>query len=87
MNLLEDENIPIRINKVSSMGVQLADGQEYPPTCVFLDGRAFVWTPPAIDKTKAMPNGHGWEAWTNDIWVLFELTTPRPGAYMIVSLS
>ncbi|WFD18181.1 hypothetical protein MCAP1_000385b, partial [Malassezia caprae] len=66
------------INKVSSLGVQLADGQEFPPTCIFLDGRAFVWTPPAIDKMKAMPNGHGWEAWSNDIWSLFEITTPRP---------
>ncbi|WFD21705.1 aminodeoxychorismate synthase [Malassezia equina] len=78
VNILEDESLPIRINKVSSSGVQLADGQEYPPTCIFLDGRAFVWNVPPIDKMQAMPNGHGWEAWTNDIWSLFELTTPRP---------
>ncbi|WFD25403.1 hypothetical protein MNAN1_000366e, partial [Malassezia nana] len=67
------------ITQVSASGVKLADGQEYPPTCIFLDGRAFVWSPPAVDKMKAMPNGLGWEAWSNDLWSIFELTAPRPG--------
>lgn len=82
MNILEDESLPIRITQVSASGVRLADGQEYPATCIFLDGRAFVWSPPAVDKMKAMPNGLGWEAWNNDLWSIFELTAPRPGTFM-----
>lgn len=78
MNILEDDSLPIRAVKVTPTGINLADGLVVPPTCIFHDGKVFVWTPPPVDPMSAMPNGKGWEAWNNDVWSLFELTSPRP---------
>lgn len=71
--------MPIRIANVTPTEIKLADGLVVPSTCAFLNGKVFLWTPPPIDPMSAMPNGKGWESWTNDIWMLFELVVPRPG--------
>ncbi|EDP44436.1 hypothetical protein MGL_0918 [Malassezia globosa CBS 7966] len=26
-----------------------------------------------------MPNGKGWEDWTDDVWTIFDITSPKPG--------
>ncbi|PKI83094.1 hypothetical protein MVES_003101 [Malassezia vespertilionis] len=78
VNILQDDSLPIRIAKVTPDLVRLADGVTVPPTCIFLNGQAFVWTPPKIDAAAAVPSGKGWEAWSNDIWTLFELVFPKP---------
>lgn len=84
-NILEDESLPIRISNVSSSEIKLADGLVIPSPCIFLNGRVFLWKPPHIDPFKAMPNGKGWESWTNEIWTLFELVVPRPGMSLLTT--
>ena len=79
--------MPIRIANVTPTEIKLADGLVVPSTCAFLNGKVFLWTPPPIDPMSAMPNGKGWESWTNDIWMLFELVVPRPGKNVQVSLT
>ncbi|WFD29494.1 hypothetical protein MSPP1_000503 [Malassezia sp. CBS 17886] len=78
VNVLEDDSLPIRIAKVTPTKIYLRSGLVLPSTCIFINGKAFVWTPPRIDPQAAMPNGGGWEAWSNDIWTLLEITAPRP---------
>lgn len=84
-NILEDDNIPIRISKVTPNEIILADGLVIPPSCIFLNGKVFLWNPPRIDPMAAMPNGKGWEEWSNDIWALFELVSPRPGMLTLLT--
>ena len=79
-NILEDDTLPIRIAKVTAKEIKLADGLVGPSPCIFLNGKVFLWNPPNIDPMSAMPNGKGWESWVNDIWTLFEVVVPRPGA-------
>lgn len=73
--------MPIRINKVTPTEIKLEDGLTTPATCIFLNGKVFTWSPPHVDPMQAMPNGRGWEAWTADVWTLFELAEPRPGMF------
>lgn len=79
MNILEDDNIPIRVSNVSKDEIVLSDGLVLPPNCLFLNGHIFTWNTPVVKMMEAMPNGRGWEGWTNDIWSIFETVTPRPG--------
>ena len=82
MNINEDDSIPIRILKVSPTEIKLANGDVVPPTCIFLQGQTFVWTPPPVDPMTAMPSGKGWEAWTEDVWSIFDMTMPKPGTLL-----
>lgn len=82
VNINEDDSIPIRILKVSPTEIKLANGDVVPPTCIFLQGQTFVWTPPPVDPMTAMPSGKGWEAWTEDVWSIFDMTMPKPGTLL-----
>lgn len=59
--------------------IVLSDGLVLPPNCLFLNGHIFTWNTPIVKMLEAMPNGRGWEEWTDDIWSIFETVTPRPG--------
>lgn len=83
MNIVEDESVPIRILKVSPNEIHLVNGDVVPSTCVFLHGHPFIWTPPTVDPMTAMPNGKGWEDWTDDVWTIFDITSPKPGSYTL----
>lgn len=78
VNIVEDESVPIRILKVSPNEIHLVNGDVVPSTCVFLHGHPFIWTPPIVDPMIAMPNGKGWEDWTDDVWTIFDITSPKP---------
>ena len=82
VNINEDDSIPIRILKVSPTEIKLANGDVVPPTCIFLQGQTFVWTPPPVDPMTAMPSGKGWEAWTEDVWSIFDMSMPKPGTLL-----
>ena len=82
VNINEDDSIPIRILKVSPTEIKLANGDVVPPTCIFLQGQTFVWSPPPVDPMTAMPSGKGWEAWTEDVWSIFDMTMPKPGTLL-----
>lgn len=82
VNINEDDSVPIRILKVSTTEIKLANGDVVPPTCIFLQGQTFVWTPPPVDPMTAMPSGQGWEAWSEDVWSIFDMTMPKPGTYV-----
>ncbi|WFD36953.1 hypothetical protein MCUN1_003845 [Malassezia cuniculi] len=82
-NILEDESIPIRVANVSKEEIVLADGLVLPPNCLFLNGHIFTWNTPVVKMMEVMPNGRGWEAWTDDIWTIFETVTPRPELLII----
>ena len=83
VNIFEDESVPIRILKVSPNEIHLVNGDVVPSTCVFLHGHPFIWTPPTVDPMTAMPNGKGWEDWTDDVWTIFDITSPKPGSYTL----
>lgn len=78
-NILEDDTIPIRVANVTEKEIRLTDGLVLPASCIFLNGGAFIWKPPPVDPTQAMPNGRGWEDWNEDAFLLCELVSPRPG--------
>ena len=78
LNILEDDSIPIRVSNASKDEIVLTDGLVLPPNCLFLNGHIFTWSTPVVKTMEAMPNGRGWESWTDDIWTIFEVVSPRP---------
>lgn len=79
-NILEDSSIPIRVANVTKNELTLTDGLVVPSSCIFLNGNVFVWNPPVLDPMNVMPNGKGWEEWTDDVWTILEVVHPRPGS-------
>lgn len=80
-NMLEDNSIPIRVANVTKNELALTDGLVVPSSCIFLNGNVFLWNPPVLDPMNVMPNGRGWEEWTDDVWSILEVVNPRPGSY------
>ena len=78
LNILEDDSIPIRVSNASKDEIVLTDGLVLPPNCLFLNGHIFTWNTPVVKAMEAMPNGRGWESWTDDIFTIFEVVSPRP---------
>ena len=69
-NILEGGPVPTtQVKTVSPQGVHLHDGRIIPSSCIFLDGKVFIWNVP---QTL-------WEGWNKDHFQLFEMVVPKPG--------
>jgi NADH dehydrogenase [ubiquinone] 1 alpha subcomplex assembly factor 3 len=69
-NLLADEVPPaVQVSSITDDGILLADGLLLPSSCIFHDGRVFLWDVPL----------KLWEGWESERFEFFESTVPRPG--------
>jgi len=60
--------LPVQVTRVSTAGIELADGLVVTSSCIFLGGKVFLWkVPPTL-----------WNAWDNDRFEIFEVTIPKP---------
>ncbi|ETW84162.1 hypothetical protein HETIRDRAFT_247083, partial [Heterobasidion irregulare TC 32-1] len=59
---------PVQVKSVSSAGIHLQDGLLLSSSCIFLEGKVFLWdVPPTL-----------WQGWSKERFELFELVVPKP---------
>ncbi|KAK7470119.1 hypothetical protein VKT23_001560 [Stygiomarasmius scandens] len=69
VNILADEQPPpVQVSSITSGGIQLADGLIIPSSCLFLEGKVFLWDVPTTL----------WDGWTKDHFEVFEVVVPKP---------
>ena len=62
---------PVQVKSVSSAGIHLQDGLLLSSSCIFLEGKVFLWdVPPTL-----------WQGWSKERFELFELVVPKPGGW------
>ncbi|OBZ70083.1 NADH dehydrogenase [ubiquinone] 1 alpha subcomplex assembly factor 3 [Grifola frondosa] len=68
-NILAGGDAPaVQVKTITSAGIQLADGLILPSSCIFLDGKVFLWKVP--EKL--------WEGWGEEHFELFDTVVPKP---------
>ncbi|KAF5371316.1 hypothetical protein D9758_004205 [Tetrapyrgos nigripes] len=69
VNILADETPPpVQVSSITNGGIQLADGLILPSSCIFLEGKVFLWDVPTTL----------WKDWTKDHFEVFEVVVPKP---------
>ncbi|KAG9016123.1 hypothetical protein FRB93_011597 [Tulasnella sp. JGI-2019a] len=74
-NMLSDHGAPpppVMVKRMTDAGVELIDGLLIPRSCIFLDGRVFLWDalPP--------PKGGNLAHLTKEMFEMFEVVVPKP---------
>ncbi|KDN43902.1 hypothetical protein K437DRAFT_274757 [Tilletiaria anomala UBC 951] len=75
---------PVTITSMSPQSFTLSDGLVVSQPLLLLNGQVFLWLPPALDHSRAAPNGQGWEEWLeqaggrDEIWKILEVIAPKP---------
>lgn len=70
-NILAGGPAPLtQVKTVSPEGIHLQDGRIIPSSCIFLDGKVFLW-----DVPQTL-----WDGWTNERFQVFDVVVPKPGA-------
>lgn len=78
-NLLADDNPPaVQVSSISSAGIQLVDGLLLPGSCIFLEGKVFLWDVPATNAGSKVKEER-WREWDKELFEVFEVVNPRPG--------
>lgn len=68
-NILAGANVPpVQVKTITSEGIQLEDGLVIPSSCIFLEGKVFLWNVPP------MP----WEGWKPEHFEIFDTVIPKP---------
>lgn len=71
-NILAGANVPaVQIKTVTSEGVQLEDGLIIPSSCLFIEGKIFLWDVPSTP----------WEGWKPEHFEIFDTVVPKPGTF------
>jgi NADH dehydrogenase [ubiquinone] 1 alpha subcomplex assembly factor 3 len=76
----------LSVHSMGESNFTLSDGLVCRSPIMLLHNNVFLWDAPALGdptqndplKQVIMPNGKGWEAWTEDAWRLIEVASPRP---------
>ena len=74
----------LSIDSITSTSFTLSDGLVLRTPIAIVNGYCFMWDPPRLDASKALPNGSGWEEWTSEealqtVWKIFDVVEPKPG--------
>ncbi|KAG9051457.1 hypothetical protein FS837_006633 [Tulasnella sp. UAMH 9824] len=73
-NILEDRDSPpppVQVKRITGDGIELMDGLLLPSSCIFLNGRVFLWDGPDLKDGK-------WDGWSKDRLAIFEAVVPKP---------
>ena len=57
----------VQVKRITSEGIELADGLILPSACIFLNGKTFLWDVPR-------------EGWSEEHFEVFDVVVPKPGA-------
>ncbi|KAF9266166.1 DUF498-domain-containing protein [Marasmius fiardii PR-910] len=69
VNILEgDVPPPVQVESITKNGIKLTDGLFIPSSCIFLEGKVYLWDVPTSF----------WDGWEKDHFEVFELVVPRP---------
>lgn len=69
-NILAGANMPaVQIKNVTQEGIQLEDGLILPSSCLFIEGKVFLWNVPPTP----------WEGWKPEHFEIFDTVVPKPG--------
>lgn len=68
-NILADDNPPpVQVTSITEDGIQLADGLLLPSSCIFLEGKVFLWNAP-----------QQLQSWSPEHFEVFDVVVPKPG--------
>ncbi|KAF8076805.1 NADH dehydrogenase 1 alpha subcomplex assembly factor 3 [Lyophyllum atratum] len=68
-NILADDNPPaVQVKSITNQGIQLMDGLLIPSSCIFLEGKVFLWDVPSTL----------WVGWEKEHFEIFETVVPKP---------
>ncbi|KAG8929731.1 hypothetical protein FRC02_005120 [Tulasnella sp. 418] len=72
-NILDDVPAPpIQVRRMTEDGIELMDGLLLPSSCIFLNGRVFLWEVPDMIKDGR------WNEWNKDMFEIFDVIIPKP---------
>jgi len=90
-NVLADAPAPaVQVKTITKDGIELVDGKSTPlekkiaqffsglllsGPCIFLNGKVFLW------ETSDFGKNGNWDSWTKDMFEMFEVVVPKPGAH------
>lgn len=67
-NILADDNPPpVQVTSITEDGIQLADGLLLPSSCIFLEGKVFLWNAP-----------QQLQSWSPEHFEVFDVVVPKP---------
>lgn len=85
-NILASDDPQLSIHSMGDSTFTLSDGLVSHTPLILLQNQVLLWDAPPLGRdpatgqeTVVVPTGQGWEAWTDDVWRLFEVVQPRPG--------
>ncbi len=58
-----------QVKTINAEGINLADGRIIPSSCIFLDGKVFLWQTPETF----------WDGWGTEHFEVFDAVVPKPG--------
>lgn len=81
-NITASDEAQLSIHSMGTSSFTLSDGLVLHTPILLLNKQVLLWDAPNLKSTlekPVMPSGVGWEEWTDDVWKVFEVITPRPG--------
>lgn len=81
-NITASDEPTMSIHSMGESSFTLSDGLIIHTPMIVLNKQVLLWDAPDLTPTSEkpiMPNGIGWEAWTDEAWRIFEMVSPRPG--------
>lgn len=82
-NILASDEYQLSVRSMGDSHFTLSDGLVCESPIILLQKQVLLWDAPLLGKADdpsavVMPNGSGWEAWTDEAWRVFEVASPRP---------
>jgi hypothetical protein len=81
-NITAGDEPQLNIHSMGDSSFTLSDGLVVHTPILLINKQVLLWDAPNLTQTPEkpiMPSGVGWEEWTDDVWKIFEVITPRPG--------
>lgn len=86
-NITASEEPQLSVHSMGDSTFTMTDGLVAHMPIIMLNKQVFLWDAPPLggqdtqgNDVLVMPTGRGWEAWTDDVWRIFGVVQPRPGA-------
>lgn len=85
-NILAGEEEQLSVHSMGDSTFTMTDGLVAHMPIMMINKQVLLWDAPPLggkdekgNDNLVMPTGRGWEAWTDDVWRVFEVVQPRPG--------
>jgi len=83
-NITASDDPQLSVRSMGDSNFTLSDGLVCRTPIIMIQKQVMLWDAPLLSHDKdsnaiVMPSGVGWEDWTDDVWRVFEVASPRPG--------